>query len=64
MNVWREYYGEDPSSVDVMQLQLGDELSCPCCLNTQVDLTDPNATFGLTRRTNRAQRRAQRKKRR
>lgn len=64
MNMWREYYDEDPSSVDVIQLQLGDELTCPCCLDTQVDLADPNATFGLTQPTNRAQRRAQRKKRR
>ena len=64
MNMWREYYNEEPSSVDVMQLQLGDELACPCCLDTQVDLADPNATLQLPRRTNRAQRRATRKKRR
>lgn len=34
------------------------------CLPTQVDLTDPNATFDIPRQTNRSQRRAQRKKRR
>lgn len=63
MNMWREYYDEEPSSVDVVQLQLGSELACPCCLPTQVDLTDPTATFDIPRRTNRSQRRAQRKKR-
>jgi hypothetical protein len=62
MNMWREHYGEEPSSVDVMQLQLGQEFGCPCCITTQVDLSDPTATLDRSRRLNRAQRRALRKR--
>ncbi len=61
MNIWRSYYDDEPSTVDVIQLQIGPELACPCCLDTQVDLSDPAATLSLTRRLNRAQRRARRK---
>lgn len=64
MHLWREHYDEEPGTVDVVQLQLGDEFACPCCIDTQVDLTDPNATLDLTKTLNRAQRRARRKKRR
>lgn len=61
LNMWRQYYDEEPSSVEVVQLQLGPDFGCPCCLDTQVNLADPAATFGVTRRLNRAQRRARRK---
>ena len=64
MNMWREHYREEPSSVDVVQLQLGAEFGCPCCVATQVDLTDPGATLDRTEPMNRAQRRARRKRRR
>ena len=64
MHMWREHYGEEPSTVEVIQLQLGAEFGCPCCVSTQVDLTDPTATLDGARRLNRAQRRAQRKRRR
>lgn len=58
MNEWRNYYDDDPSSVEVVQLQLGPELACPCCAPSQVDLGDPAASLKLSRRMNRAQRRA------
>ena len=61
LNMWRYYYDKEPHTVDVVQLRLGDELACPCCANDQVDLSDPHATLGITRRMNRAQRRRQRK---
>lgn len=63
MKLWREYYDEDPSTVDVVQLQLGPELACPCCIDTQVDLTNPKASILPSRRLNRAQRRARKKMR-
>ena len=62
-NMWRQYYDKEPSTVEVVQLQLGEELACPCCADSQVDLSDPNASLGVTRRMNRAQRRARRKRR-
>lgn len=58
MNEWRNYYKEEPSTVDVMQLQLGPELACPCCSPSQVDLANPSASLKVSRRANRAQRRA------
>lgn len=58
MNEWRNYYEEEPSTVDVVQLQLGPELACPCCTPSQVDLTNPSASLKVSRRANRAQRRA------
>lgn len=61
LNMWRYYYDKEPSTVDVVQLRLGDELACPCCATDQVDLSDPQASLGVTRRMNRAQRRRQRK---
>ncbi len=63
LNMWREYYGEEPSTVDVVQLQLGAELACPCCASTQVDLSDPKASTGTGGRLNRAQRRARKRQR-
>ena len=62
-NMWRAYYDKEPSTVKVVQLQLGPELACPCCADSQVDLSDPSASLGVSRRMNRAQRRARRKRR-
>ena len=61
LNMWRHYYEREPGTVEVVQLQLGEELACPCCVNDRVDLSDPNASLGITRRMHRAQRRNQRK---
>ncbi len=58
LNMWRTYYGEEPNTVDVVQLQLGPHLACPCCASTQLDLSDPKASTGVGHRLNRAQRRA------
>lgn len=63
MSEWRNYYDEEPSTVDVVQLQLGPELACPCCAPSQVDLTDPMASLNFSRRLNRAQRRARKQRR-
>ncbi len=63
LNMWREYYGEEPTTVDVVQLHLGPELACPCCESTQVDLSDPKASTGSGNRLNRAQRRARKRQR-
>ena len=63
MEQWRKHYDEEPSSVGVMQLQLGPELACPCCAPSQVDLTNPTASLEVARRLNRAQRRARKQRR-
>ena len=62
LNMWREYYDEEPGTVDVVQIQLGGELACPCCASTQADLSDGTASLSVSSRMNRAQRRAQRKR--
>lgn len=64
MSVWREHYSEEPSTVDVVQLQLGDELACPCCSAERLDLTDPSASLERQRPLTWKQRRAQRRTRR
>ena len=58
LNMWRLHYGKEPTGVEVMQLMVGSKFSCPACLATQVNLSDPGASLA-PRRPNRATRRAQ-----
>lgn len=61
MNVWRTHYGEEPSTVRVVQLLLGPSHMCECCDLEHPDLSQPNATTAR-HKPNRAQRRARRRR--
>lgn len=61
MNVWREHYEEEPSTVRVVQLLFGPSYICNCCEHSQPDLSQSGATTARGK-PNRAQRRARGRK--